>query len=93
MPLFGMVVMMVVLGKKSMFSKWEMEEGGGGVKRHLTQGAHRVVDVARRACPVHVDGSDDKLVFGLGYEALQNHGVALDGLADVRPLCVHFRPG
>lgn len=58
----------------------------------LTQSAHRVVDVAGWAEPVYVDRPDNKLVLRLWYQAFQNHGVGLNGLTDVGPLCVHFWP-
>lgn len=58
----------------------------------LTQSAHRVVDVAGWASSVRVDRSDDELVLRFWQQPLQNHGVGLYGLADVRPLRVHLRP-
>lgn len=40
-------------------------QGRAPQRRDLTEGAHRVVDVAGRAGPVHVDRPDNKLVLCL----------------------------
>lgn len=72
--------------------EWGPGEGKGSGGFALTQSAYGVVDVAGWAGSVHVDRPHNKLILRFRQQALQNHGVGLDGLADIGPLRVHLWP-